>query len=85
MSKLKLFWRKLVDHSQSNFFMNFHDPAKVVLCYVCHMVIKFPNWRNKNNFLSENTNAMLESLEEEKSSVEESRGEWLSSISFGCF
>ena len=65
--------------------MNFHDPAKVVLNYVCHMATKFLDSRNKNNFLSENTNAMLESLEEEKSSVEESRGEWLSSISFGCF
>ena len=85
MSKLKLFWRKLVDHSQSDFFMNFHDPTKVVLNYVCLMVTKFLDSRNKNNFLSENTNAMLESLEEEKSSVEESRGEWLSSISFGCF
>ena len=85
MSKLKLFWHKLVDHSQSDFFMNFHDPTKVVLNYVCLMVTKFLDSRNKNNFLSENTNAMLESLEEEKSSVEESRGEWLSSISFGCF
>ena len=65
--------------------MNFHDPTKVVLNYVCLMVTKFLDSRNKNNFLSENTNAMLESLEEEKSSVEESRGEWLSSISFGCF
>ena len=85
MSKLKLFWHKLVDHSQSDFFMNFHDPTKVVLNYVCLMVTKFLDSRNKNNFLSENTNAMLESLEEEKSSVDESRGEWLSSISFGCF
>ena len=85
MSKLKLFWHKLVDHSQSDFFMNFHDPTKVVLNYVCLMVTKFLDSRNKNNFLSKNTNAMLESLEEEKSSVEESRGEWLSSISFGCF
>ena len=85
MSKLKLFWHKLVVHSQSNFFMNFHDPAKVVLNYVCHMVTKFLDSRNKNNFLFESTNAMLESLEGEKSSEEESRGKSLPSISFGCF
>ena len=85
MSKLKLFWHKLVDPSQFDFFMNFHDPAKVVLNYVCHMVTKFLDSRNKNNFLSENTNAMFGSLEGEKSSGEESRGEWLPSILFGCF
>jgi len=65
--------------------MNFHDPTKVVLNYVCHMVTKFLDSRNKNNFLFESTNAMLESSEGEKSSREESRGKWLPSISFGCF
>ena len=65
--------------------MNFHDPTKVVLSYVCHMVTKFLDSRNKNNFLFESTNAMLESLEGKKSSGEKSRGEWLPSISFGCF
>ena len=73
MSKLKLCWRKLVDHSQSDFFMNFHDTAKAVLSYVCHMVTKFLDWRNKNNFLSENTNAMFGSLKGEESNGEETR------------
>ena len=65
--------------------MNFHDPAKVVLNYVCHMVTKFLDSRNKNNFLSENTNALFGRLEGEKSNEEENRGEWLPSILFGCF
>ena len=42
MSKLKLYCHKLVDHSQFDFF-KIHDPAEVVLSYVCHMVTKFPD------------------------------------------
>ena len=66
MSKLKLCGSKLVDHSQSDFFMNFHDTAKAVLSYVCYMVTKFLDWRNKNNFLFGNTMLCLEVWKESR-------------------